>query len=81
MKNLYRTFSIGLLGTLLPLSMLAGDNEQKIEAPISAVTVYLTGAEVSHTKNITLVPGRNELLFIAHQLEADSQKHPVHRNR
>ncbi|MBI3511035.1 MAG: DUF4139 domain-containing protein [Bacteroidetes bacterium] len=47
-----------------PLLVKAGDNEQNIEAPISAVTVYLSGVEVSHSKTISLSPGRNELHFV-----------------
>jgi uncharacterized protein (TIGR02231 family) len=48
----------------LSVALFAGDNEQKIEAPITGVTVYLTGVEVKHEKTITLQPGRNELHFI-----------------
>src|SRR5574337_318814 len=58
MKKLVLAFS------LIPFAMHAGDNEQRIEAPISSVTVYLSGAEVTHTKNLNLVPGRNELKFV-----------------
>ena len=47
-----------------PFFLHAGDNEQKIEAPIKSVTVYLTGVEVMHEKTVTLQPGRNELHFI-----------------
>lgn len=52
------------LFSLLSLQLFAGDNEQKIEAPITGVTVYLTGVEVAHEKTVTLLPGRNELHFI-----------------
>lgn len=53
-----------LLLTLVPTFLFAGDNEQKIEAPISSVIVYLTGGEVAHKKQVTLAPGRNELIFV-----------------
>ena len=45
-------------------TLCAGDNEQKIEAPITSVTVYLTGVEIAHEKTISLQPGRNELHFV-----------------
>lgn len=48
----------------IPSLLFAGENEQKIDAPISSVIVYLTGAEVAHKKQITLAPGRNELVFV-----------------
>lgn len=53
-----------LLLAMLPSLLFAGENEQKIEAPISSVIVYLTGGEISHKKQITLAPGRNELVFV-----------------
>jgi uncharacterized protein (TIGR02231 family) len=53
-----------LLLALLPGALFAGENEQKIEAPISSVIVYLTGAEIAHKKQVSLAPGRNELVFV-----------------
>lgn len=53
-----------LLTALLPSLLFAGDAEQKIEAPISSVIVYLTGGEIAHKKQITISPGRNELVFV-----------------
>ncbi len=47
-----------------PFVLHAGDNEQKIEAPITSVVVYLTGVELIHQKTVTLLPGRNELHFV-----------------
>lgn len=52
------------IGIALPSLLFGGENEQKIEAPISSVIIYLTGGEVSHKKQITLAPGRNELVFV-----------------
>ncbi|HTL81804.1 MAG TPA: DUF4139 domain-containing protein [Bacteroidia bacterium] len=49
---------------LVPFLLKAGDNDQRVEAPISGVTVYLAGAEITHTKSISLMPGRNELQFV-----------------
>ncbi|HEU4717308.1 MAG TPA: DUF4139 domain-containing protein [Bacteroidia bacterium] len=49
---------------LLPVTLLAGDVTQKIESPITSVVVYLTGAEVTHTKTVSISPGRNELHFV-----------------
>ncbi|HET6991446.1 MAG TPA: DUF4139 domain-containing protein [Bacteroidia bacterium] len=59
-------FSISLFATVLvsPFVLRAGDNEQKIEAPITSVVVYLTGVEIAHEKTATLQPGRNELHFV-----------------
>lgn len=53
-----------LMLLVIPTLMRAEDNEQKIEAPITSVMVYLSGAEIAHKKQITLAPGRNELIFI-----------------
>lgn len=47
-----------------PFILSAGDNEQKIEAPITSVVIYLNGVELAHQKTATLQPGRNELHFI-----------------
>lgn len=63
MKNNFRSIFLPAF-LLAPFFLHAGDNEQKIEAPIKSVTVYLTGVEVVHEKNVTLQPGRNELHFI-----------------
>ncbi|MCU0434953.1 MAG: DUF4139 domain-containing protein [Bacteroidia bacterium] len=53
-----------LLLLLSPLCMWGGENEQRIEADIKSAIVYLNGAEVMHSKQITLQPGRNELRFV-----------------
>lgn len=58
MKKLFLAFA------LIPGMLIAGENEQKIEAPISSVIVYLTGAQVTHEKQVSLAPGRNELIFV-----------------
>ncbi len=47
-----------------PFALRAADNEQKIEAPITSVVVYLTGVELIHQKTVALQPGRNELHFV-----------------
>ncbi|GAB4133425.1 MAG: hypothetical protein Fur0041_05650 [Bacteroidia bacterium] len=47
----------------IPFLAAAGENEVKVEAPIQSVIVYLTGAEITHKKQIMLSPGRNELVF------------------
>ncbi len=47
-----------------PFALHAADNEQKIEAPITSVVVYLTGVELIHQKTVALQPGRNELHFV-----------------
>ena len=58
MKKLLSLFLI------IPFAASAGESETKIEAPISSVIVYLSGAEVTHKKQVTLAPGRNELVFV-----------------
>ncbi|CAN5223381.1 DUF4139 domain-containing protein [soil metagenome] len=62
MKNYLNIFLLILF--VLPVGLYAGDNETKIEAPITSVVVYLTGVEVVHQKTVTLQPGRNELHFV-----------------
>ncbi|HLG02952.1 MAG TPA: DUF4139 domain-containing protein, partial [Bacteroidia bacterium] len=62
MQNLCRPLLLFCLtGAYLPLQSIG--QEQKIEAPIPSVIVYLAGAQLTHTKHLTLVPGRNELKF------------------
>jgi uncharacterized protein (TIGR02231 family) len=63
MKNIFRKILLPVL-FVAPFGLHAGDNEQKIEAPISSVVVYLTGVEIVHQKTVTLLPGRNELHFV-----------------
>lgn len=58
MKNLLLFF------LLLPFTGIAQDHQQKIETPVSSVIVYLTGGEFMHRKQVTLSPGRNELVFV-----------------
>lgn len=59
MKNVF--FAAAFAALVQPA--FASDHEQKVEAPISAVTIYLSGAEVTHTRQLSLVPGRNEIHF------------------
>lgn len=63
-RHMKKSFRLLAVSFCLPFALMAGDNEQKIEAPITSVTVYLNGAQVEHSKNVTLLPGRNELHFI-----------------
>lgn len=58
MKNLLLFF------LLLPFTGISQDHQQKIETPVSSVIVYLTGGEFMHRKQVTLSPGRNELVFV-----------------
>jgi uncharacterized protein (TIGR02231 family) len=59
MKNLFT-----LLFSVSISTLFAGnDNEQRIKAPVESVVVYLDGAEVTHTKTITLEAGRNAVVF------------------
>lgn len=57
---------ITILATALfaAIRAIAGDEvPQKIEAPVKSVIIYLTGAEVTHRKKVTLEAGRNLLVF------------------
>ncbi len=63
MKTIFKISTLAFV-FISPLFLHAGDNEQKIEAPITSVVVYLTGVEVAHQKSVMLLPGRNELHFI-----------------
>lgn len=63
MKNSFKKIILAVL-IASPFALRAGDNEQKIEAPITSVVVYLTGVEIVHQKNVSLQPGRNELHFV-----------------
>ena len=59
-KNLLFIFSI------LSFFSLSAQKEktESINAPINHVTVYLDGAEVSQSKQVSLVAGRNNLVFV-----------------
>ena len=55
---------------LLALSAVAGlpavaqtETTQEVNAPVKSVIIYLTNAEVSHTKQVTLNAGRNRIVF------------------
>lgn len=37
---------------------------QEISIPVQSAIVYLYGAEVSHSKQVTLSPGRNKIIFV-----------------
>lgn len=63
MKNMFQKIMLSLL-LVSPFALRAADNEQKIEAPIASVVVYLSGVELIHQKTVALQPGRNELHFV-----------------
>jgi len=60
MKNILSFFLLCVLATA---AFAADEQKQKIEAPVKSVIVYLTGAEVMHTRQVTLEAGRNLLVF------------------
>jgi uncharacterized protein (TIGR02231 family) len=37
---------------------------QEVSAPVQSAIVYLYGAEVAHSKQVTLSPGRNKIVFV-----------------
>jgi uncharacterized protein (TIGR02231 family) len=53
-----------LLLLFSPLAVSGAENEQRIESDVKSAIVYLNGAELMHSKQITLQPGRNELKFV-----------------
>lgn len=54
-----------LLLLLFTATMVSAKDEHviTIDVPVKSAIVYLTGAEVMHTKQVTLEPGRNLLVF------------------
>ena len=50
---------------LLPIGMYCQNNEsiQEVNVPVQSAIIYLYGAEVSHTKQLTLNSGRNKIIF------------------
>jgi uncharacterized protein (TIGR02231 family) len=59
-----KKYVLFLTAFLTALRVTAGDEKpQKVEAPIKSVIIYLTGAEVTHRKKVTLEAGRNLLVF------------------
>jgi len=55
-----------LCSVILSLSGIlhAADAQQEISVPVQSVIVYLDGAEVTQSKQVTLVPGRNKIVFV-----------------
>lgn len=51
-----------ILFLLLPM-VIFGQKEQKIAAPITKVTVFTSGAQVEHTKQVDLRSGKQVLIF------------------
>lgn len=51
-----------LIFALLPLAAVA-QNDKKIAAPISQVTVFTSGAQIKHTKSVDLSGGKQVVVF------------------
>ncbi len=58
MKN---TLLISLLS--LPLVMMAGEEETRVKTEIKEVTVFLSGAQVTSTGNVSINSGTTDLIF------------------
>lgn len=62
MKNLLITLSC-LLGSAAFTFSQTTELTQEVSSPVQSAIVYLYGAEVSHSKQISLNPGKNKIVF------------------
>jgi uncharacterized protein (TIGR02231 family) len=51
------------MSSLFPISASNDTQEQSFKVPVQAVTVYLTGAQITHSKQVQLKAGRNLITF------------------
>lgn len=49
--------------TVVSIGMASAQQVTKIEVPIKKVTVFLSGAQISHTKELQLEKGKQEIVF------------------
>ena len=57
------TFILTILTACLFLQAFAGDDKNEIQASLKAVTLYRSGAEMTHTVSTTLKQGNSELII------------------
>ncbi len=63
MKNIVSTLIIVFASVLVAHSQNT-ETAQEITTPVQSAIVYLYGAEVTHSKQVTLSPGRNKIVFL-----------------
>ncbi len=63
-----KKINLALFSFIFPIALRAycqnTEMAQEISIPVQSAIVYLYGAEVSHSKLVTLSPGRNKIIFI-----------------
>lgn len=62
MKTCFKRGALGLL-VFLTVATRAAERPQEINAPISAVKVFLNSALITHTQKVKMKPGLNKLAF------------------
>src|ERR1700749_368986 len=72
MKN----FLLTSFSMLMSIGFAIGQNTetaQEINTPVQSAIIYLYGAEVTHTKQVTLNAGRNKIVFTCLSAKLDSK--------
>lgn len=64
-----------LFFVLALISHVFGQTEstQEVSTPVQSAIIYLYGAEVNHSKQVTLNPGRNKIVFVGLSAKLDSK--------
>ncbi|MCI4666799.1 MAG: DUF4139 domain-containing protein [Bacteroidia bacterium] len=68
-----KTYLLLFTGIILASSLIAQSHSQQIKSEIQSVTVYLEGAEILRTKEVSLSKGENEVIFENLSPELDPQ--------
>lgn len=63
MKKTFLTFVLLAANAVFVFSQTLTETVQEISVPVQSAIIYLYGAEVSHSKQVTLSPGRNKIVF------------------
>lgn len=72
MKNVSTLLFFVLVLTSSIFSQTA-EPTQEISSPVQSAIIYLYGAEVNHSKQVTLNPGRNKIVFIGLSPKLDAK--------
>lgn len=63
-------FVLALISSVFGQSI---ESTQEISTPVQSAIIYLYGAEVNHSKQVTLNPGRNKIVFVGLSAKLDSK--------
>ncbi|MGZ4033231.1 MAG: DUF4139 domain-containing protein [Bacteroidia bacterium] len=74
MKKIKLIICLIITSSSFAFSQTTTEYIQEINTPVESAIIYLYGAEVTHTKQVTLNPGRNKIIFtgLSPKLDAKS---------